>query len=190
MDIIWRIITKYILQISNINYPNEQITEKTRRSITNPNTEYHEQTLHELNMVRNLHNSFSFTPPPSPCSVTTPDPLSRTTSVASYSKTYSNPATPRLSSKQESWSPWRTKKKPTSSTDSVFTHSPQHKNNNRSDHTVMNTYPYVPTFKPFLLLLIIHWFWQWNYIQIRNTSRAREPSSRKICPRLWKDMWN
>jgi chromosome segregation ATPase len=26
--------------------------------------------------------------------------------------------------------------------------------------------------------------------QTRNTSRAHERSSRKICPRLWKDMWN
>ena len=129
-----------------------KLLKKTPRSNTNPNTEYHEQTLHELNKLRNVHNSFSFTPPLSPCSVTTTDPLSRTASVASYLKSYSNPATPRLSSKQEYWSPWRTKKKPTSSTDSVFTHSPQHKNNNRLDHAVMNTYPCVPTFKPFFLL--------------------------------------
>ena len=102
-----------------------KLLKKSPRSKTNPNTEYHEQTLHELNKLRYLHNSFSFTPPPSPCSVTTPDPLSR---VASYSKAYSKPATPRLSSKQNSRSPWRTKKKPTSSTDSVFIHSPQHQN--------------------------------------------------------------
>ena len=55
-----------------------KLLKKTPRSTTNPNTEYHEQTLHELNKLRNLqsHNSFSFTPPPSPCSVTTPDPFS------------------------------------------------------------------------------------------------------------------
>ena len=122
-----------------------KLLKKTPRSNTNPNTEYYEQTLHELNKLRNLHNSFSFTPPPSPCSVTTPDPLSRTTSVASYSKTYSNPATPRLSSKQESWSPWRTKKKPTSSTDSVFTHSPQHKNTNRLEQQNIQLYSYFHT---------------------------------------------
>ena len=80
-----------------------KLLKKTPISNTNPNTEYHEQTLHELNKLRNLEslNCFSFTPPPSPCSVTTPDPLSRTTSVASYSKTYSNPASPMLSRKQE-----------------------------------------------------------------------------------------
>ena len=130
-----------------------KLLKMTPRSITNPNTENHEQTLHELNKLRNFQSHNSFSPPPSPSSVTTPDPLSRTTSVARYSRTYSNPGTPRLSSKQESWSPWRTKKKPTSSTDSVFTHSPQHKNNNRLEQLWIHIPMSLPSSLFYLYLL-------------------------------------
>jgi hypothetical protein len=48
------------------------------------------------------------------------------------------------------------------------------------------SFKYLPMQKVFLGALEIYT----GSRQTRNSSRAREPSSRKIFPKLWKDMWN
>ena len=106
-----------------------KLLKKSPKTTKVPNEESRERTLPEVNKLRDLHShgSFTCTSPASPCSViASPRSVSVT---GSMKKTFSNPGTPRLSNKHESWGHWRTKQKATSSTDSVFTHSPQHKDN-------------------------------------------------------------